>query len=102
MTSQTLPQTTTEHRPTDILSPDGTGIRTVVACSCGWEPKKGAASSTSRGTAYKAHCRKMGVQWVHLSESTYATGKGYPAEGMTWNQWYAEHKDDDADPFGVR
>lgn len=91
----------TTHRPTTLLSPDGTGIRTTHGCTCGWEPTKGCTSRGS-GLAYKAHCRKVGVTPVHASEAITAYGHGYVSEGLTWAQWYAEHKSDDADPFEVR
>jgi hypothetical protein len=76
------------HHPVHILSPDGTGIRSTTGCACGEGPKRGAANRNAMYTWYRAHARKVGVA-PDEGAITYAIGRGYAAEGMTWDEWYA-------------
>lgn len=88
-----------DHAPVIVLNPGG--VRTATGCTCGARPKTPPQSSRSMSTAYMAHIRALGLPRIHnFSHSVYAYGEGYPAEGLTWNEWRALHPN--KDPFGQR
>lgn len=88
-----------QHVPTIFLNTtDPNGIRTFVGCSCGVMPRRMPQSGNARPLSYMAHARKVGLQVRNISHAVY--GPGYPAAGMTWNEWYAAHPGED--PFGER
>lgn len=97
MTTTEATHTAIEHRPAVILSPDSTGIRATHGCTCGDGPRKGASNRNTMGTWFNRHARKHGVDPYAAPAPTYATGRGYAAEGLTFDQWYA--KAPGVDPF---
>ncbi len=77
------------HRPVMDRNRTGHGIATVIGCSCGASPKKGAARGSMQHVWYGRHAKANGVNEADMAPMTYAVGHGYPAEGMTWDEWYA-------------
>ena len=85
---------TASHSPVIIPSPDGTGIRTTTACSCGQHPTSGATSSRTMDTWYRRHAKANGVDVPRvLVVDTY--GSGCAAEGMTRSEWRKANPDTD-------
>jgi hypothetical protein len=88
---------TTEHQPIIMLSPDGTGIRSLFGCSCGEGPKTGVETGSEMADWYFEHAAALGVLIETVDLSAAVHGPGYPATGLTWQQWYTQHSD--TDPF---
>lgn len=80
------------HRPVMALNHTGHGIGTVIGCSCGEMPAKGSLRGSTQHVWFLRHARKHGVADDAWAPMTYATGRGYPAEGMTWDDWCASHR----------
>ena len=85
-----------DHAPLSILNRTGSGIRTMLICSCEWQPAKAPASASTRCNAHAAHRRSRGLPRADYSNTVFGEG---PWTGLTWDEWYDQHGDDDTDPF---
>jgi hypothetical protein len=63
------------HAPVVVLAPAG-GIRTFVACECGWAPKKAPQSVNGWNTGHMAHMRKLGLPRADYGSARYAPEVG--------------------------
>jgi len=85
------------HAPISMLNRTGSGIRTIIICSCGWTPSKAPERGSTMHNAHDAHRRAHGLRKDTCPADVYGEG---PAKGLTWDQWYAANPG--LDPFGVR
>lgn len=85
-----------QHAPVSFLNTTGSGIATVVGCSCGVKPRRASQTASSRQNSHMAHRRKLGLPRADYSATVY--GPEYPAAGLTSEQWRAVSPD--ADPYG--
>ena len=89
--------TTTTHDAVSFLNRSGQGIRTYVACTCGWSPKKMPTAGSTMHVAYMAHLRAVGMPRPQFLATVYGEG---PAIGLTFDQWYQQFPN--CDPYGAR
>ncbi len=84
-----------DHHPLTNLNTTGQGIRSYFSCSCGWKPKRMPESGRMSHVPFMRHAAGFGIRRDNFADARYADG--YPAAGMTWNEWYAANPD--RDPF---
>ena len=91
-----------DHAPVLIRRPvSAEGLGMAHGCMCGHRPRTWPTSSRSMQSSYTAHIRTLGLPRIwNVSHAVYAFGEGYPAEGLTFNEWYAINPNDDG--FGPR
>lgn len=92
-----------KHAPTLFHNPGGTF--TAMGCMCGWRPTKPPQTPNGADASYRAHIRREGLPTIrNFHHAVYAYGEGYPAEGLTWDEWNKATRDLAADlhPFGLR
>jgi hypothetical protein len=75
------------HAPVLVRNTTGHGIATLLACSCGKAPAKGATRGSTQHVWQMRHRRTLGLdqspaQWVY--------GPDAAAAGHTFDSWYAE------------
>lgn len=85
-----------DHAPLSVLNRTGHGIRTMVICSCEWQPSRAPGSSRAKSNAHAAHRRKMGLPRADYAREVFGEG---PWMGLTWDQWYREHGGRGIDPY---
>jgi hypothetical protein len=85
-----------EHAPLAILNRTGHGVRTIIVCSCEWQPKRASERGSTSCNAHMAHRRSLRLPRADYSAAVFGEG---PWMGLTWNEWYAEHGGQDIDPF---
>ena len=88
-----------DHLPLSILN-RGAGVRTVIVCSCEWQPAENddrrLRSSTSCDP-HISHRAAMGLPTLpNYADVVFGEG---PWMGLTWDAWYAVHKNHDVDPY---
>lgn len=85
-----------EHAPLSVINTTGSGIRTVVTCSCGWKPAKGPDRGSTMNNGHMAHRRSKGLPRADYAGTVFGEG---PWAGWTWNEWYAQHGGQGLDPY---
>jgi hypothetical protein len=85
-----------DHAPVSILNRTGRGIRTMIVCSCEWQPANPPERGSTRASAHMAHRRKLGLPRADYSAEVFGEG---PWMGLTWDEWYAQHGGRDLDPY---
>lgn len=88
------------HWPVSELNTSGSGIRSYIRCSCGHMPGKMPESGRAMDSSYRSHTRRLRLSNAALLLPYTVYGQGYPAAGLTWNQWHEVNPA--LDPFGVR
>jgi hypothetical protein len=97
MTAKPLPAPAS-HAPLSILNHTGTGIRTMVTCSCGATPAKAPASMSVLNNSHMAHRRKLGFPRADYTATVFGEG---PWTGWTWDEQYKQRNDSNRnlDPY---
>jgi hypothetical protein len=85
-----------EHAPVSMLNRTGSGIRTVVTCSCGWKPRTAPDRASTMNSAHMAHRRSKGLPRADYNATVMGEG---PWAGLTWDAWHAEHGGQGIDPY---
>lgn len=85
-----------EHAPLSILNRTGHGIRTVIVCSCEWQPKTAPDRGSTMHVAYMAHRRSEGMPRADRIDPVFGEG---PWMGLTWDEWYKQHGGEGIDPY---
>lgn len=84
-----------DHAPLSVVNRTGRGIATMTACSCGWPGRASERGSTAHNS-HMAHRRKLGLPRFDYSAVVFGEG---PWMGLTWNEWYAAHGDENVSPY---
>lgn len=74
-----------DHAPLSVLNRTGSGVRTMVVCSCEWMPANAAERGSTRCNAHAAHRRKLGLPRADYSAEVFGEG---PWMGLTWDEWH--------------
>jgi hypothetical protein len=85
-----------DHAPLSVLNRTGQGIRTIVTCSCGWQPEQASEGMSAMDDAHEAHRRSLRLPPADYSLTVFGEG---PWAGLTWDQWYSQHGGRDIDPY---
>lgn len=88
--------TEAEHAPLSVRNRSGSGIRTMIICSCDWVPTKAPDRGSTRSNAHKVHRRKHGLPPADYNKVVFGEG---PWMGLTWDEWSAQHGGQDIDPY---
>jgi hypothetical protein len=85
-----------DHAPLSILNRTGHGIRTVIICSCEWQPKKAPERGSTSNNAHMAHRRQHGMPPFNYAHVVFGEG---PWMGLSWDEWYEQHGGQEIDPY---
>lgn len=79
-----------EHAAVSFLNSSGHGIRTIIGCSCGEVPAKGATGASTMHASHARHRRGLGLPRFDYRRTV--IGPGYAASGLTWDEWNASDR----------
>lgn len=87
------------HEPISILNRTGKGVRTLIVCSCEWQPDDPGEYYMDMVTQHELHRIRHGLPFFDYSKVVFGEG---PWMGLTWDEWYHGHRpagDHNLDPY---
>lgn len=87
LTAKPLPASA-DHAPLSIRNRTGAGVRSMITCSCGWEPRKASEAASTMHNSHMAHRRHLRLPPADYTATVFGEG---PWAGWTWDEWYEVH-----------